>query len=247
MSLIVVGVIGCSANDPVYVQCPTTATTQPECIANLEAGMDDGTGTDTVVAKAKSRLLLPITLEKADDMAARMALAAQLGVDVPYVKLGDIEVEVEWTVKNLEDMEGEAKVELNGATELFEYDPDMIVLSDDDEAPPTPPLTGNTPIHIPAGATVSGTIREDEVKEASIDIEQVTRANVNPFKATLTINKNDKEIIPYTLPDPTMPDVPPMPDLNAVHIPRAYREHGARGPRVRADAAHGARVRRSRA
>jgi hypothetical protein len=65
-----------------------------------------------------------------EDAMTRAARAAVLGVEVPYVKLGDIEVSVEWTVKNLEPVEGTFFIELNGANEFFEYDPDLIVIGD---------------------------------------------------------------------------------------------------------------------
>lgn len=214
--------LGACANDPVYVECPDTPT-DPTCLRSVEAGMDDGMG--GVIAEAKTRLLLPINPEKPEDAMVRAARTAELGVDVPYVKLGDIEVAVEWTITNLEDQEGTALVELDGATEFFEYDPDMIVLSTDDEAPPTPGLEGNIPLHIPANGTLSGLFREDQVREASIDVEQVTRGNVNPFAATLKINKNDTQIQPFLPFDPTDPEAVPMVDPNAVPIPREAFAH----------------------
>ncbi|HEU0029238.1 MAG TPA: hypothetical protein VFQ53_01310 [Kofleriaceae bacterium] len=202
-----VGLAACSANDPIYLPSPM----------NLEAGVDDGTGTLSV---AKSSLTLPITIEKAEDAATRAERTAALGVDVPYVKVGDIEVSVEWTIKSLDtnddpadptDDDDLAFVDLNGANEAFAYDPSLIVLSTDDDAPPTPPLEGNIPIHVPKGGTVSGLFREDQLREASIDLDQITRGNVNPFAATLTINKNADAFQPMTPYDPANPDVAPTP------------------------------------
>lgn len=195
------------ANDPVYIPGPM----------NLEGGLDDGMGELT---EATAQLVLPIELETMEDALVRAERTAALGIEVPYVKIGDIEVSVEWTIKNLEDREGIATVELNGATEFFEYNPDLIVLSNDDEAPPTPGLDGNIPIRIPALGSVSGLFTEDAVREASIDLEQITRGNINPFAATLNINKNATEIRPLLPYDPMMPDLPPMPDPNAMPIPR---------------------------
>src|SRR4026208_1260905 len=100
--LISVLATGC-ANDPVYMECPDTPM-DPMCLRSIEAGMDDGMG--GIIAEAKTRLRLPINLEKAKDNTARFARAAELGVEVPYVKLGDIEVSVEWTITNLTDQEG---------------------------------------------------------------------------------------------------------------------------------------------
>ncbi len=217
LSLLVAGSqMGC-ANDPVYMECPDMPA-DPTCLRSIEAGMDDGMG--GVIAEAKSRLLLPINPEKPEDAMVRGTRAAELGIEVPYVKLGDIEVSVEWTITNLTDADATALVELDGATEFFEYDPDMIVLSLDDDAPPTPGLDGNIPLHIPASGTLSGLFREDQVREASIDLEQVTRGNVNPFAATLRVNKNDDEIRPFLPFDPMDPEAGPVPDPNAVPIPR---------------------------
>jgi hypothetical protein len=199
------------------MECPDMPV-DPTCLRSIEAGQDDGMG--GVIAEAKTRLLLPINPEKPEDAMIRATRTAELGIEVPYVKLGDIEVSVEWTITNLTDTESTALVELDGATEFFEYDPDMIVLSLDDDAPPTPGLDGNIPLHIGPNGTLSGLFREDQVREASIDLEQVTRGNVNPFAATLRVNKNDAEIRPFLPFDPMDPEAGPVPDPNAIPIPR---------------------------
>jgi hypothetical protein len=149
--------------------------------------------------------MLPIRLEKADEMMERAAQTELLGVEVPYVKVGDIEVSVEWTITNLDAMnEGLATVQLNGANEVFAYNPDLIVLGDPDEVPPAPGLDGDIPLHIPAGARVQGLFREDQLREASIDLDQITRANLNPFAATLQVHKNLELFQPMS---PLMPGV----------------------------------------
>lgn len=186
-----VAALGACTNSPAYLPAPM----------NLEAGMDDGTG--ELVGEAKSSLTLPIETETMEDAVERAALAQELGVDVPYVRLGDIEVSVEWTIKNLEPMEGTARIQLNGANELFQYDPSVIVLSTDDEAPETPGLEGDIPIHLPPNGTVSGLFREDQLREVSVDLDQITRGNVNPFTATL---RQDREATQF------QPMTPPMPD-----------------------------------
>jgi hypothetical protein len=213
-----IGAVAGCANDPVYMECPPDSVQTPACKSTLEAGMDDGMG--GVTGEDRSSLMLPVKPETVDDAAARGMRAAALGIDVPYVKVGDIEVEVEWTITNLTDKDATASIELNGATEYFVYDPSLIMLSNDDEAPPTPGLDGDVPMHIAPNAVLTGLFREDQIREASIDIEQITRANVNPFAATLTINKNDLQIQPMTAYDPMMPDVAAVPDLSKPAIPR---------------------------
>ncbi len=207
--VVLVMMVGC-ANDPMYLPNPTT----------LEAGMDDGMGGTT---QATSSLTLPIKPETSKDAAARMTLAAKLGVMVPYVKVGDLDIEVDYTIKNLDSMPGQVKIQLNGANEWFVYDPTMINLDPtNDEAPKTPGLQGDIPIDIPANGEVDGLFREDQLVEASIDCDQVTRGNVNPFAATLTVNKNDKSFQPMSMPViPTaaMPDPPPQ-TATGTAIPR---------------------------
>ena len=197
------GLAGC-ANDPVYIPAPMT----------MEAGVADMTG---MLSEAKASLQLPIKTETAADAKTRAALATKLApVLVPYVKVGDLEIEIEWTVKNLDLMKpGQAKIELNGANEYFSYDPSIIILDPgNDEAPPTPGLAGDVPIDVPAGGEVSGLFTEDELREAAIDLDQITRGDINPFRATLTISKNAQLFQPMTLPIPAMggvPEVPAMP------------------------------------
>jgi hypothetical protein len=185
------GGLAACANDPVYIPAPMA----------MEAGVADATGK---LGEAKASLQLPIKTETASDKAARDALATKLSpVLVPYVKVGDLEIDVEWTIKNLDPKDGQAKIELNGANELFSYDPSIIMLDPgNDEAPPTPGLAGDIPIHVPAGGEVSGLFTEDQLREASIDLDQITRGNVNPFRATQTISKNAAEFQPVT---PVMP------------------------------------------
>lgn len=182
---------GC-ANDPVYV---------PGAMV-LEAGATDAMGALTT---ATAKHVLPIRLEKSDEATKRAMRTAALGVDVPYVKVGDIEVSVEWTIHNLDPMmPGTALVQLNGANEVFAYDPTLIVLGDPDEVPPAPGLAGDVPLHLEPGATIEGLFREDQLREASIDLDQITRANLNPFAATLQVHKNLEQIQPLT---PLMPGV----------------------------------------
>ncbi len=199
--------VGC-ANDPVYIPAP----------AAMEGGVPDPMmkGAPTV---AKASLQLPIKTETAADAKTRAALAIKLApVMVPYVKVGDLEVEIEWTVTNLDTKDGQAKIELNGANEYFIYDPSIINLAppDDNEAPPTPGLAGDVPIDVPAGGKMSGLFTEDQLREASIDLDQITRANINPFRASLTVSKNAESFQPLSPPMPADEDYVQTPVGNPV-------------------------------
>jgi hypothetical protein len=195
-------VVGC-ANDPMYVPSPT----------NIEAGQDNGSGG---VTQGSGSIHVPIKPESKDDTALRMQIQKSVdptgAIEVPKYRVDEFDLSVEWTVKNLDGMPGQFKIQMNGANEKFTYDPTLIVLNPgDNEAPPTPGLQGDIPTDIPANGEVSGTFREDQLLEAAIDLDQISRANVNPFAAMLTVNKNDASIQPMT---PLMPGV-----MNYVQTP----------------------------
>lgn len=169
-------VTACS-NDPVYIPAPMP----------IEAGQDDAT------ALVQTSLPLPIKLETTVDAAERARRTTALMVDVPYVKVGDIEVSVEWKITNLTDQEGEVLLQLNGANELWAYDPVAAAVGLDEDEPQPPGLDGDIPLHIAARGSLTGLFREDQLREASIDLDQITRGNINAFRATLTVSKNATE------------------------------------------------------
>src|SRR5215475_216442 len=105
LSSLLVGLVACNANDPEYIEAPMT----------MEAGLSDPAGMG--LTQAKASLQLPIKTETAADKAKRDALAAKLApILVPYVKVGDLELDVEWTIKNLDTKQpGQARIQLNGA------------------------------------------------------------------------------------------------------------------------------------
>ena len=172
--------VGC-ANDPIYLPAP----------ASIDAG--ETRDMDGNLTPGVSALVIPVKLETAEqamDRARRQAMITDPLVQLPFINVDDFEISVEWTITNLTDMPGNATVQLNGANEFFRYDPSMITLSTDDEAPPPPGLDGDVPLDIPARGKLSGLFTEDNVREAAIDLDQITRGNINPFRATLTVSKN---------------------------------------------------------
>jgi hypothetical protein len=190
--------MGCT-EDPQYLEPPMA----------LEGGLLDMQGASL---RAAASLVLPIKIETADDAAERGRLATMLGIDVPYVRLGDLEVSVEWSLQNLDNRPGKVKISLNGGNEYFFYDPTMIMLGGGDEESPDPPaLAGNIPLDVEPMGALSGVFREDQLAELSIDLDQISRGNVNPFRAVLQINEDVEEFQPLTPVDPMDPTVMQMP------------------------------------
>lgn len=181
--LCLAGLVACT-NSPSYLE-PRLA---------LEVGIPDPGDPEGVVQEATAQTFLPIRLETMEEQEARAdRMAALGGVDVPVVSLEDLDVAIEWTIKNLSDEEGEARILINGGNELFAYVPTNFVIDPEEDEEP-PPLLGNVPITVPPQGTVSGVFREDQVREAAVDLELITRGQSNPFAALLTFSHEVREL-----------------------------------------------------
>jgi hypothetical protein len=214
--------VGCSANDPQYVECGTSDT-MDTCHLDTSNAVKLGMGMDAPLA-VRGSLHVPVEPETADLTKARMALQATMpdGVVVPLYKVDQYDLSVEYTIKNLDAMDGQFKLQLNGANEAFSWDPSLIVPAGD-ESPPAPALSGDIPISLQANGEYDGLFREDQVLEAAIDLDQISRGNVNMFAATLTVNKNDPSFQPLSaqMPPPVGSDEPPMQTAVGPAVPRA--------------------------
>lgn len=163
-------VAGACSTDPQYIQTRQF----------LEVGAPD-----TDITTASAQVIMPIRLEEAYELMERATLMNELGgINVPFVMLDDMSVSIEWTLKNLSADPGIARIEVNGGNEWFYYVPlNFVIDPDEDEEPP--PLVGGIPIEVPGNATVTGVFREQELREAAVDLELITRGGVNPFAAIL--------------------------------------------------------------
>lgn len=159
--------IGCNTG-PRYVDPPVF----------VEVGIPD-----SMVNFATQQVILPMRLETEEEAMERATMAAEFGgIQVPYVLMDDISVSIEWTIRNLNDSPGTARIHINGGNELFYYVPQNFVVDPEEDEEP-PPLMGNIPIDIPALGTVTGVFREDQVAEAALDMELISRGGMNPFAA----------------------------------------------------------------
>lgn len=143
----------------------------------------DGNNVDP--ALATDSIDLPVRLETEDEAMERAEFQELAGdIPVPLLALEDMSLSIEWTLKNLSDQEGTARIHINGSTESATYVPLAFVIDPlrDDEPPP---LIGDSPITVPANAVVTGVFREDQTREAAIDISLIGDAALNPFAAIL--------------------------------------------------------------
>lgn len=175
--------LGACAADPEYLPGPTA----------IEVGQTPTDPTMEPSTTATASLTLPVKPETMADQLEREALQTKLGVDLAYVRLGDLDVSIEWTVKNLAMTEGQAKVKVDGGNQFFYYVP--LDFQFDPRDPPPPSLAGGIPMRVPAGGAISGVIREDAMREASIDLEAITRGMVAPYAAILNNNEDDPTVL----------------------------------------------------
>jgi hypothetical protein len=198
-TVLVVGNAGCSNNEPQYVQCAPMGAAMLD-VCRFTAGEDDGMG-NTARGGSLHVPIMPEADWKAEDRARRMELQMEVdatgAIVVPVFRLEHYDLSVEWIVRNLTDTEGTFEIGLNGANEEFAYDPSMIMLGDERD-PPAPSLSGDIPTRVPGNGSVSGVFREDQMREAAIDLDQITRGNINMFAAVLTINKQADAFQPVT-------------------------------------------------
>lgn len=181
--------VGCT-NEPQYVTCaPMGPAPNDKCSIEADAMSDLTTQSGTLHVP-----VMPDSMWSSRDRNERedIQMTVADGVEVPIYRLEHYDLSVEWTVTNLDASPGTFFVDLNGANEMITYDPSIIDIDPtSDEDPPAPPLAGNIPFDIAPNGTLDGTFREDQLLEAAINLDQMSRGGWNPFKAELTVSKND--------------------------------------------------------
>lgn len=155
---------GCDLNTPVYFAPEAPVTSNP----------DEAYGARATVAVVYRR---PTPGER-DNL--RMASEAR-GVPIPWVRLRDVALSIQYTITNLSDRAGTAFLHVDGATQYTRYDAAMIrqafvqAAMNENNVPYVPSLIQSVPIPVPARASVSGVVREDEIAEAALDLDAIGR------------------------------------------------------------------------
>ncbi len=163
-----VAVTGC--NTPVYIGEKRALATQP---ADPTMPMQMGLQPD------KDLFVLPVRKPRGEEGKAVAAEQKKLGLmmPVPWAALRDFDIQIEWSIKNLDTTPTKAFLTVNGGSEFGDYIPELYIdptANQGDQTIP-PSLLGGSPIDLAAGETRTGIFREDEVAEAALDLEAIIR------------------------------------------------------------------------
>jgi hypothetical protein len=158
----------CGCNDPVFVPEHRPLETQPTMTAMGGTIMQD-----------VDLFVLPVRRPTQVEQQLRDAEQKRLNLmrPVPWAGVRDFDIEVEWTLKNLDAQKVRAFFTMNGGNEFGDYVPSLYInpnLPANDQTPP-PPLFGGAPIDLGANETQSGIFREDQFREVGVDLEAILR------------------------------------------------------------------------
>jgi hypothetical protein len=162
--LFLASVGGC--NNPVFLAQKAALETQP---AAMGGGFDPLT----------DLYVLPVRQPTDSERQALLDQQQKLGLmlPVPWVARRDFDIEIQYSVQNLDAKTAKVFVVLDGGNEFGDYVPALYIdptVDVNDQTPP-PHLTGGEPFEVAAGAAITGVFREDELRESALDLEAITR------------------------------------------------------------------------
>lgn len=188
---------GCHSNDPVYF--PGTMV--------LET---DGSGTE-------AKVTLPVRYRQPtqSENSSRAELTNKLGYEVPWLREDRVHVEIRYTIRNLGDRNGQFSLLVDGASEYARFDYEAVAAAfeaADEEAPPLGLMQVSNPPLLAPGEVYQGILREDDFREAAIDLDGMGRF-MAPFVALL-INRSEVNPIGLELaPNAPVSETKPAPPV----------------------------------
>ena len=121
---------------------------------------------------------------------------------MPWVERGDLAIEVDFTLANLDDAERQVAVILNGYNEFHEYMPGVTVIDDE----PTADFSQWERLYELAPLSrIEATVREEEFDEAAVDLATVVNGAPNSNAVVFFENKSsrderNREYVPVVVP-----------------------------------------------
>ncbi len=161
--------------------------------------------------------------EPTDDELMEMSTVGDLAVPyatLPFVRRGDIEIQIDYTIANLGDSSVVAGIRVNGINEFHEYEPGVQVI---DEEVVVEFSGWEHSVRLGPGERETGTIREEEIDEVAVDLATVVNGapNANQIVYFLNQSANDRRsqmFIPDLIPALTGVRVGLQSDANDVPL-----------------------------
>ena len=121
---------------------------------------------------------------------------------LPWVERGELEIQIDFTLSNLDDQTQAVDVTVNGANEFDEYVPGVLVMEED-----------AVPLHaqwerrysLAKRSRIQGTVREEDLDEAAVDLATVVNGAPNSdqvvyFENKSTTDPRTQRYIPQLIP-----------------------------------------------
>jgi hypothetical protein len=184
--LVLIAAVGCG-DDRVYVgdgklvQVALTATTAP-AIATKDGGL----------YIVETHAALPVRQPSATELAdLRSGVQHYKGLPfarLPWVERGELELQVDFTVSNLDNAPHDIDVIINGANEFNEYVPGVV--QQEDEAPLPMHSQWERRYTLAAKERKAVTVREEEFDEVAVDLATVVNGAPNSDEVVYFENKS---------------------------------------------------------
>jgi hypothetical protein len=163
LMLLALAAVGC--NDPTYLAETGPIETQPAAMGGF--------------APATGLYVLPVRkpTQKERQALSKLQQSLMLPDAVPWAQARDFDIEIEWSIKNVDTAKATVILAVDGGNEFGDYVPGMYIdpnANEEDQTPP-PDLLTTEPLVIEPDATASGVFREDDLQESAIDLEAITR------------------------------------------------------------------------
>ncbi len=163
---------------------------------------EEGGALFIVETRAELPIARPPDAEIADRTAAVRSFRDLPFPRLPWVERGELEIQIDFTLSNLDDAERDVDVIVNGANEFDEYVPGVAVI---EEEPVPLHSQWERRYSIPARSRISDTVREEDLDEAAVDLATVVNGAPNSDAVVYFENKSasderNKRYIPAVIP-----------------------------------------------
>ncbi|HKP60932.1 MAG TPA: hypothetical protein VJV78_29585 [Polyangiales bacterium] len=152
---------------------------------------EEGGALFIVETLAELPILRPSNAELADRMSGVGAYKNLPFPRLPWVERGELEIQVDFTLSNLDDASHDVDVTLNGANEFNEYVPGVQIIEED-----------AVPLHaqwerrytVKGKSRISDTVREEDMDEAAVDLATVVNGAPNSDEVVYFENKSSSDV-----------------------------------------------------